>query len=104
VSPIFEIAIDAMKLVPLRMTGESLPDWHIRVVAWQRQFGEWTIEPYAGALVRAAAMRFEVLPEGEKLKLTDVAISGASRADKNVYQRELMRKRRAAAKAAKVQS
>jgi hypothetical protein len=46
-------------------------------------------------------MRYEVLPEGEKLRLTDVSVSGASRADKNRYQAELMRKRRAAAKAAK---
>jgi hypothetical protein len=100
-SPIFQIAIDAMKLVPLRKPGETTDDWHSRVVGWQRQFGQWTIEPYAGALVRAAAMRFEVLPESEKLRLTDVSVSGASRADKNAYQRDLMRKRRAAAKAAR---
>jgi hypothetical protein len=101
-SPIFQIAMDAMRLVPLRKQGEKFPDWENRVVAFQRQFNGRQIEPYAAALVRGAAILFEMKPESEKLKLTDVSIGGSSRADKNANQAQLMRKRRAAAKAAKL--
>jgi hypothetical protein len=97
----YSVAIAAIEAVPRRQIGESLLDYHSRVAVWQSQYTLPQPESIAGALVRCAADIAETMPE--PVSQTTV-INGTSRERKNAYQRELMARRRAEAKAAKLTS
>jgi hypothetical protein len=94
----YKVAFAAVEAVPRRQVGESTVDWHSRVAGWQSQYTRSQPECVAGALVRCSADVAEAMPESEKLTAADV-VSGTSRDRRNEYQAQLMRERRAKAKA-----
>jgi hypothetical protein len=109
----FEVATKAIREAPHRRLGEAQADYAIRLRAWigdhpsndHRTIDRHRVTQHAAQLLAVAEHYVDTLPEHEKPTLpTSVTSGGASRANQTEYMREYMRKRRAAAKAEKVQS
>jgi hypothetical protein len=81
---------EAIANVPTRREDESVQDFHAGLVVWA--VGRSDIECFAQALVRVAVDRLEAVSNPSE----DTA--NTDKPDRKTYMRDLMRKRRAAAK------